>query len=168
MDVDKHWTSEEVGLILRISGPNAQARLWEANQLVTRLPETLRCLQAGELHPLQAVRLAEAVLGLTDEQTADVQAQLLAKVAARANVSITSFCRSLKRAVLRAAPKTADEAHADALTEQRVEVRPLEHGMALLLAWLPAPDALRVKAAIDAYAKTPTITERITAGWVAG
>ena len=70
--------------------------------------------------------------------------------------SIAAFGRSLRRAVMSCAPKTAEQAHTEALSEQRVEVRPLEHGMALLLAWLPAPDALRIKAAIDARATVAT------------
>jgi len=153
VDRDRHWISEEVGLILRVAGVAAQDHLLHAYQLVTRLPETVGALEDGVLHPVQARRLSEAVIGLTDEQCAQVQTRMLTKVAAAGSLSIAQFGRSLKRAVMVAAPKTAEQAHVDALAEARVEVRPLEYGMALLLAWLPAPDAFRVKAAIEARAR---------------
>ena len=148
-DRDRHWVSEEVALILRVAAVTAQEQLLQAHHLVCRLPETVALLEAGELHPWQAQKLSDAVLTLTDTQCADVQTRVLAKAAGQ---SMSAFGRSLTRAVMVAAPKTAEQAHTDALAEQRVEVRPLEHGMALLLAWLPAPDALRIKAAITTRA----------------
>jgi Domain of unknown function (DUF222)/HNH endonuclease len=149
---DRHWVSEEVGLILRVAGVTARDRLLHADQLVTRLPETVAALAVGVLHPLQAQRLSEAVIALTDEQCAQVQERALAKAAANPSQSVTGFTRTLQRIVMSTVPKTAEQAHTDALAEARVEVCPLDHGMALLLAWLPAPDALRVAAAIHARA----------------
>ena len=155
---DRHWISEEVGLILRVAGVTAQDRLLHADQLVTRLPDAVGLLEHGELHPAQAQRLSEAVIALTDEQCAAVQERVLAKVAAAAHLSITGLTRTLKRAVLIAAPRTAERAHEAAVAEQRVELRPLDHGMALILAWLPAPAALRVKAHLDARARVNRAT----------
>ncbi len=146
---DRHWVSEEVALILRVGAVFAQEQLLQAHQLVCRLPETVALLEAGELHPWQAQKLSDAVITLTDEQCAEVQTRVLVKAAGQ---SMAAFSRSLSRAVMVAAPRTAEQAHTEALSEQRVEVRPLEHGMALLLAWLPAPDALRIKAAITTRA----------------
>jgi Domain of unknown function (DUF222)/HNH endonuclease len=148
---DRHWVSEEVGLILRVAGVTAQERLLHAYQLVTRLPETVELLEGGQLHPFHAQRLSDAVVTLTDEQCAAVQNRVL--VAARTQ-SIAAFGRSLRRAVMACAPKTSEQAHTEALSQQRVEVRPLDDGMALLLAWLPAPEALRIKAAINTHANT--------------
>jgi hypothetical protein len=151
---DRHWVSEEVGLILRVAGVTAQDRLLYAHQLVTRLPETVALLEAGALHPLQAQRLGEAVISLSDEQCAEVQERALANAVANPSQSVTGFTRTLQRLVMSAAPKTAERAHSDALVEARVEIRPLEYGMALLQAWLSADDALRIKAHLDARAKT--------------
>jgi hypothetical protein len=116
---------------------------------VTRLADTVASLDAGELHPWQAQKLSDVVITLTDEQCADVQTRVLTKAAGQ---SMAAFSRSLARAVMIAAPKTAEQAHTEALSEQHVEVRTLDHGMALLLAWLPAPDAYRIKASITTRA----------------
>ena len=151
---DRHWISEEVGLILRVAGVTAQERLLHAHQLVTRLPETVALLEAGVLHPLQAQRLGEAVLSLTDDQCAEIQERALAKAVANPSQSVTGFTRTLQRLVMSAAPKTVEQAHSDALADARVEIRPLDYGMALLLAWLSADDALRIKAHLDARAKS--------------
>ena len=150
---ERHWVSEEVALVLRVAGVTAQDRLLHAHQVVTRLADTVRLLESGQAHPVQVQRLSEAVIGLDDSQCAEVQTKMLARIAADPGVSISSFTRSLKRAVMRAAPMTAEQAHADALTGLRVEVRPLDHGIALLMAWLPAPDALRIKAELDDRAR---------------
>jgi Domain of unknown function (DUF222) len=152
VDRDRHGVSEEVGLILRVAGVTAQQRLLQADQLVTRLPATVGVLEVGGLHPVQVQRLSDAVITLTDEQCVDVQARMLARVSAAPSMSIAGFARALTRVVIRVAPKTAEQAHTDALAQARVEIRPLDHGMALLLAWLPADDALRIKAAINARA----------------
>ena len=83
-----------------------------------------------------------------------MQARVLAKAGGQ---SMAAFSRSLARAVAVAAPEDGGGSPSEALSEQRVEVRPLDHGMALLLAWLPAPDALRIKAAINTRAKVTKV-----------
>ncbi len=146
---ERHWVSEEVALVLRVAGVTAQDRLLHAHQMVNRMGDSVRRLEAGEMHPVQVQRLSDAVIALTDEQCAEIQSRMLTRLTTDPGVSISGFTQSLRRVVMRAAPKSAEQAHADALTELRVQVRPLDDGIALLLAWLPAADALRVMNAVD-------------------
>jgi Domain of unknown function (DUF222)/HNH endonuclease len=142
---DRHWICEEVALICRCGSGTALSRLHDAEQLVSRLPETVAKLATGDLLAVQARRLSEATASLTDAQCTAIQARVLARAA---TMSVSGFCRLLRRAVLAAAPKTAEQAHVEAVADRRVVTAPDEHGMGTLWALLSAPDLLAVQALI--------------------
>src|SRR5579875_3820875 len=74
---DKQWVREDVSCALHIAPVTARAKLFEATELVTRLPATLSMLGRGEIPVRHATRLAEAVIPLPDEIAAQVEARVL-------------------------------------------------------------------------------------------
>jgi Domain of unknown function (DUF222) len=142
----KRSTATELGLVLKIPASYAYDRLSEASVLANRAPRAIELLADGQMSPIQARDLAGALIGLADEACATV----LRRVLERAIDDSTGQFRSrLRRAVLAAAPRTAEVEHAAAVADRKVVVRPDEHGTATLWARLPAPEALRIRAAID-------------------
>ena len=147
----KEWVGDEVGAVLRLRGDFARNRMAVATQLVRRLPATLGLLSGGVISPVQARDLAEAVTGRCDEVCSAVEARVLLRAP---DQSSTQFRATLKRALIAADPDTADQHHDDARRYRRVIVVALDDGMAGLWAELPAPDAMRLKAAIWRLAHT--------------
>ncbi len=141
----KEWVSEEVALVLRISGRSARDRMITAHSLVTRAPAMLELLRSGSVTHVQARTLADAVVGLSEEVGARVVARVIGRAPDQSNAG---FARSLARALLAEAPVSRDEAMAVAVAERRVVITPAADGMAELWALLPAPDAMRLKTAI--------------------
>jgi hypothetical protein len=68
---------------------------------------------------------------------------------AAAGRDMASFRRKVKRAVLKADPRTAQDQHADALAQRRVSGTPAEHGMGTLFAYLPADGQQALLTALD-------------------
>ena len=150
---ERHWVSEEVALILRVAGVTAQDRL-------------LACPP----DPHSARRFGPTARGRRDASVADPAAERRSHLAHRSTVRRSSIANAdpsghrsgcLDQRLLSVAATGGDadgtqvgRAGARGCAEElRVEVRPLDDGIALLLAWLPAADALRVKDEIDRRAK---------------
>ncbi|HEY3713718.1 MAG TPA: DUF222 domain-containing protein [Jatrophihabitantaceae bacterium] len=122
--------------------------------LVDRLPTTLDLLDRGEVTYLHAKKLAESVVAFDAKPTGEIEERVLRRASAQ---TVGQFTASVRRAVLVADPRRAEQRHADALTERRVVVTPKPDGMAELWAWLPAEGAALVKTVLDSLAtvKTP-------------
>jgi hypothetical protein len=67
-------------------------------------------------------------------------------------LAIRAFRARLRRAVIGAAPKDADQQHAQAAKERRVVLSPEPNGMAWLSTYLTAPEAIAAYRRIDAEA----------------
>lgn len=129
------YTQEQVGAALRLAPGTATARLRVARTLVERLPATLTMLQRGEISYLHARTLADAVTDLDAKTTATVEDKVLRRAATQ---TVGQFGASVRRAVIAADPRQADERHDAALEQRRVVVTPQDDGMAELWALLPA------------------------------
>jgi hypothetical protein len=77
--------------------------------------------------------------------------------------ALTNFNRSLRKAVLTVAPKTAEEAHAEAVTQRRVVRTPDGSGMSWVSMLLADAAAGTVMTAIDAIARRIPKTDPRTA-----
>jgi uncharacterized protein DUF222 len=97
--------------------------------LTTRFPQTLKLLGAGQLSLPMARRLVESTVGLDDAAAVVVQHRVLARAPGQ---TFSQFAHAVRRAVIAADPRTADEQHTGAAAQRCVRVRPLEHGMAEL------------------------------------
>jgi len=147
------YTQEQVGAALRLSPGHAADRLAVGRTLVDRLPTTLSLLDGGEITYLHAKNLAEAVLPFEAKATGEIEERVLRRAA---DQTVGQFTASVRRAVIAADPRRAEQRHADALAERRVVVTPQPDGMAELWAWLPAEGAALVKTVLDSLASTKT------------
>ena len=145
----KNWVREDVACALRLPAGTAAAVLAEAEQLHARLPDTLACLESGQITGRHAAVIAEATSHLDPATAARVQARVLARAARQ---TVPQLRASVRRAVLAADPRTAEDRHADAVTERRVVLTPSTDGMAELWALLPADGAQAVLTAVQALA----------------
>jgi hypothetical protein len=117
-------------------------------------------LDRGEISNLHARSLAEAVVTLDDSAASRVEAAVLPKAPDQA---LTNFKRSVTKAVLSVAPKTAEEAHAEAVTQRRVVRTPDGAGMSWVSMLLADAAAGTVMTAIDAIARRIPKTDPRTA-----
>lgn len=147
---DKHWCVEEVGAALRLSGPAARTKLQNSEQLCRRLPETLQALSEGGIGPTQALAITEASYELDDQLLPPFERRVLERAA---DQSLTQLKRSVKRAVLSLDPRTAEQKRQRAVQDRQVRMAPAEHGLAWLMALLPAPDAQAIYNRIDGAAR---------------
>jgi hypothetical protein len=158
-ELDKQWVREDVAAALRLSARTASDRLAFATEL-TRLPATLEVLDRGEISNLHARSLAEAVTALDDSAAAAIEKRVLSKAPGQA---LANFNRSLRKAVLTVAPKTAEQAHAEAVTQRRVVRTPDGAGMSWVSMLLADAAACTVMTAIDAIARRIPKTDPRTA-----
>src|SRR5882757_9719290 len=148
------YTQEQVGAALRLSPGHAADRLAVGRTLVDRLPATMELLEQGEITYLHAKNLAEAVLTFNAKTTGEIEERVLRRAS---DQTVGQFTASVRRAVIAADPRRAEQRHTDTLAERRVVVTPQPDGMAELWAWLPAEGAALVKTVLDSLAtvKTP-------------
>jgi hypothetical protein len=157
--LDKQWVREDVAAALKLSARGAADRLAFATEL-SRLPATLDVLDRGEISNLHARTLAEATVALDDAGAAAVEKRVLPKAPTQA---LPNFRRSVTKAVLTVAPKTAEEAHAEAVTQRRVLRTPDGAGMSWVSMLLADAAAGTVMTAIDAIARRIPKTDPRTA-----
>jgi hypothetical protein len=143
------FTQEQVGAALRLSPGTAANRLAVARVLTDRLPGTVERLARGEITYLQARKLAEAVTPFDDATCGVIEEKALRRAG---DQTLSQFTATLRRAVLSADPRGAEQRHADALAERRVVITPADDGMAQLWALLPAEGAAMVGCVLDALA----------------
>ena len=109
----------------RLAPPPAAYRLGLATEL-TRLPATLDLLERGEIGTHHARHLAETVIALDDATATAIETAVLGKAPEQ---TLATFKRAVRKAVLRAAPKRAEERHVEAMTQRRVVRTPDSDGM---------------------------------------
>jgi hypothetical protein len=154
------FTQEQVGAALRLSPGIAADRLAVARTLVDRLPATVAMLERGEISYLHAKRLAEAIIGFDDKTAAAIEDRLLRRAS---DQTLSQFTATLRRVVLSADARRAEQRHEDAVTERRVVFTPQPDGMAELWALLPAEGAVLIGTVLDSLAGTKAPREPRTA-----
>ena len=134
----EHGSVEEVGAALRLSGPVAYGRLRNAEQLYTRLPDTLQALTEGRISAGQAAVIANSSFDVSDDKLAGYEQRVLAHAPEQ---SLPQTRQAAKRAQLAADPATAEVRHRRAVADRHVRIAPADDGMTWLIALLPAADA---------------------------
>lgn len=140
------WAEIDVAAALRLSPVSAARRVEAARQLTGRLRATQQVLEKGDITFWYALSLVEAVAELDDDAALGVEQTVLDGAG---TMTLARFRARLRRAVIAAAPKAADERHIDALGERRVVLSPQPDGMAWLSAFLTAPEAIAAYRAIN-------------------
>jgi len=148
-ELDKEWVKEDISCALKLSAHTAADRLRQAKEL-SRLPGALDLLETGLISGHHARCLAEATLGLDDATATAIETTVLGKAAGQ---SLTNFRRAIRKAVLGAAPKTAEQRHEQGMAERRVVCTPAGDGMSQIWMLLPDAGAATVMGAIDALAR---------------
>ena len=146
----KRWSVEETAAALRLSSGAARSLLAGAQQLTHRLPGTLDALQGGKIGPGHASAIVRGSYALPDELLPALEQRVLPRAGEQ---SVTGVKQSVARAVLALDPATAEEKHERARAERSVRISPADHGMAWLMALLPATDAQAIYARLDADAR---------------
>jgi hypothetical protein len=115
------YPREQVGATLRLSPGTAERRLSIARTLIERLPATLELLRGGQLTYLHAMKLAEAVTPFDAETTRKIEQRMLTRAPEQ---TLSQFGTSLRRAVIAADPRRAEQRHQDAIPQRRGGVHP--------------------------------------------
>ena len=146
---DDDWVRDQVAAALKLSGSAAARRIDLAEALDTRLSGTWALLAEGKISFLHALAIRDAISGLDDKKVAAVEQRVLP---AAAQQTLAQFKRSVRRAVVAADARTAQERHAQAALERGVAMTPLEDGMAEIRAVLTAEGAATVMTALSSLA----------------
>src|SRR5215471_12653859 len=120
------YTREQVGAAARLSPGTAERRLSIARTLLERLPATLDPLRRGQLTYLHAMKLAAAVSPFDAETTTKIEQRVLRRAPEQ---TLAQFGTSLRRAVIAADPRRAEQRHDDAITQRRVVFTPQHDGI---------------------------------------
>jgi uncharacterized protein DUF222/HNH endonuclease len=147
------YTREQVGAALRLSPGTAERRLSVARTLVDRLPATLELLRTGRITYLHAMKLADAVNPFDEQTTAKIERRLLARAPEQ---TLSQFGASLRRAVIAADPRRAEQRHTDAIGQRRVVFTPQDDGVTELWALLPADGAAVIETVLNSLASGQT------------
>src|SRR5215469_9992104 len=147
------YTREQVGAALRLSPGTAERRLSIARTLIERLPATLDLLRRGQLTYLHAMKLAAAVIPFDAETTTKIEQRVLRRAPEQ---TLAQFGTSLRRAVIAADPRRAEQRHDDAITQRRVVSTPQHDGITELWALLPADGAALIQAVLNSLGNAQT------------
>jgi hypothetical protein len=159
-ELDKHraggdlaeFVADEVSLALRISPAAARDRLELARTLTRRLRATFAALEQGRIDLYKARAIVEATARLVDPAVvADVEARVLPRAGEQTGTQLKA---ALRRAVAQADPDGTERRHKRAVADRRVELFPLDDGVAdLWLRSLPADDAVAIYRMLDGLAR---------------
>jgi hypothetical protein len=150
------FAGDEIGPALGIGRHAAAARLGLASALLTRLPRTLAAMEDGLLELAKARILDEVTANISADQAAAVESQLLPQAH---TLTPRQLRAAAQRVVLTVDPDGADARHQAARAERRVELRPVEDGMAVLSALLPADKAVAIYRRIDELARAARVED---------
>lgn len=145
------WAREDVACALRLSTTTAGSRLDVARELAGRLARTGAALALGVISYWHAKSLSDALATFDDPVAARVEGAVLD--GGHPDETLANFRRRLERAVIAAAPATADEQHELAVGARRVISYPEPAGMATILATLTAAEAAASMRALTALAR---------------
>ena len=146
---------EEVSTALRLSGNTAQARIDTARTLTQFLPETCAALSTGDISSAQATVIAresaEAIrYGLVDHEIRTLELAAIAHSEFHTPAQVANKMRTL---IAKIAPRQFEEVVQEAVLGRMVSMYPQPHGMAQIVAILPAIEAQTVMLAIDKLAR---------------
>lgn len=140
----------QVGLTLGVAERTGDARVDEALDLTERLSDTLFAVHRGTITLAKARALAESTIGLSEEETALVEARVLPKAA---GLTPGALRRTARREALRVNKDAARKRAKAARAARTVELRPGTDGMCTLAAVLPLEEAVAVFGVVDTLAQ---------------
>jgi len=129
---------EEVAAALGLAPVTAGSKVKNAEQLCTRLPATLDALLAGRIKGMQATAITEASYVLADDVLPAFEHRVLTRAPEQ---TLAQLRQSVKRAVPRFDPASAEERRQRAVEDRCVRISDAGDGMAWLSQLLPAPQA---------------------------
>ena len=144
------FVADEVGLVLSTTRRAAENRVAQAVEMTTRTPAVLRALESGVLDLYRAKIITDATYRLHDEAAARVAGHVVERAQGRNTSQVRALVR---RAVLQADPDGAGRRHEQARADRRLVLTPAEDGMAELVAFLPAEQAVAVYQKVDDLAR---------------
>ena len=145
------FASYELSLALTLTGRSADAYLDFAVELVTRLPETMAALEAGQIDIIRARIIAEATHVLSAEHAAAVEDLIFPRAGQQTSGQLRA---ALARAVLAADPGAARARREEAQRDARVLRWREDAGTAALCGRdLPSADVLAADQRISARAR---------------
>lgn len=144
---------EEVASALRISPSTAQNRIDVARVLVNHLPQTCAALAAGDISPTHATVIARETdagirQGLPREAIGMIESAALAHAEFHTPGQVANKVRAQ---IAQINPHEFEEVAEIARAARRVTCYEEKHGMATVVAMLPAEDAQIVMKAIEAF-----------------
>jgi len=147
---------EEIASTLNLAPITAQSRIDVARVLTSHLPATCSALANGEISSAQATVIAKesaALLrrGIDPDQLRYLESEAIAYSEFHTPSQVTNKVRSL---VAKMAPIDFEVEVAEAKLGRRVTLTPQPHGMAQIMALLPAIEAQTIWLAIDKLAHT--------------
>ena len=155
---------EEIASALNLAPVTAQARIDIARTLTQHLPATCIALANGEISSAQATVIAKesaALLrkGIDPDQLRFLEESAIAYSEFHTPTQVTNKVRSI---VAKMEPTEFEVVVAEAVQTRRVTFTAQPHGMAQILAFLPAAEAQTVWLAIDKLARAnKSIPERL-------
>jgi len=146
---------EEIATTLNVAPVTAQSRIDVARVLTQHLPATCTALANGEISSAQATVIAKesATLlrrGIDPDQLKYLESTAIAYAEFHTPAQVTNKVRSI---VAKMEPVEFEVAVAQASEGRRVTFTPQPHGMAQIMALLPAVEAQTVWLAIDKLAR---------------
>jgi hypothetical protein len=154
-------TGEEVALALAISGRAADTMLDVAGRLA-ELPATEAALAAGDLGVAHARVLVDCLTGLVPPLPDALRRRLdamLSDAAQRLRLTPAQLRVRARRAVLAGDPDGSADRRRQAARGRSVSMRPSEHGMAWLSAYLPAQAAAACLQTLELHARAGVGTD---------
>ncbi|TWP50891.1 DUF222 domain-containing protein [Lentzea tibetensis] len=155
------FAADEVAAWMKWTSGWAASQLALAEDLVTRLPETVDALQRGEIDLYKARTLNDLTKPLSDEQVREVEERVLGKAAGQTGQQMRARARRL---VMKVDPQGWEERRAEKRAQRVAWFEPLEDEMAQLSAMLPAEQGTAIAHRVDVLArraKTPGDTRTL-------
>lgn len=153
---------EEIASALRLSANTAQSRIDVARTLTQYLPETCAALALGEISPAQATVIARESSeiirrGLGDHEIRALELGAIAHSEFHTPAQVANKIRGL---IAKLAPEEFEELAHSARDQRSVCMYPQPHGMAQIVALMPASEAQTVMLAIDKLARINQESEK--------
>ncbi|CAI9390241.1 HNH endonuclease signature motif containing protein [Microbacterium sp. T2.11-28] len=150
-DIPLRSMAAQLGAALRVSDRTVQRQLSDAVVLTERFPAAWAALAAGDVSGAHVRVIVEAGLPIDDDEARAVFEEAAVEVARRETPG--RLRPAVRMLAARLHPVPLAERHAVAARGRCVWVRDLDHGMAELIATLPAHLAHGIRDRLDRYAR---------------
>lgn len=146
---------EEIAAALRVAPATAQMKIDSARMLVNHLPLTAEALATGEISPAHATVIARETeravrAGLAPDAIRQIEERALIHAEMHTPGQVANKVKAL---IAKISPEEFEEAVEAAIEQRKVDFYPESDGMATVVAFLPAADALALRNVLDGMAQ---------------